>query len=156
MRQQGYKKRRSMKMGMKSRIILDALMLLTLVALMLAQNVGVTVHIVLSVLFFILLVIHCRVNWKRIRASVHKAKVGRLALYLALLAFFLLAVLSGLMLSELLFGQLNATETLHWHRLHGWSTRLMLVSVVVHVLSNKKTLATFFANRMRQQDRVKT
>ena len=147
MHQQGFTRRKKMKVKMKSRIILDGILLLTFIALILVQRASVAAHIVLVILFFIQLAIHCRINWRRIRFSIHKAKVARLAIYLALLSFFFMAVCSGLVLSELFFGQLGSTGAAHWHHMHGLSTRLMLLAVVVHVVSNRKVLAAFFAKR---------
>jgi len=141
---------------MNSRIILDGIMLFTFIALIPAQRVSVTAHIVLNVFFIIQLVIHCRMNWKRIRVNIHKARAARLALHLALLGFFFMAVCSGLVLSELFFGQLGATQAAHWHHLHGLSTRLMLVAVVLHVLSNRKVLAAFFTKRKRSTPKNST
>ena len=141
------RKRRSMKLGMRSRIVIDSIMLLVLVVLLLGQGVGRTAHIALNVLFFILLVIHCIVNAKKLKLSVRKIRIAQLAMYLTLLALFFLAISSGLMLSELLFGQLNDREALQWHRIHGWSTRLMFVAVLVHVFSNRKALAVFFSKK---------
>ncbi|MCL1799433.1 MAG: DUF4405 domain-containing protein [Eggerthellaceae bacterium] len=137
-----------MKMSLERRIAFECGMLLVFVVLQMSHVTGVLVHEVLNAAFFVLVVLHWAVSWKRIR-NIHKATRARLVVFLVLPASFLAAVCSGIMLSGLLFGQLDAAGMETWHRAHGWSTRIMLVAVVFHLANNRKMLASFFTKRKR-------
>ncbi|MCL1890547.1 MAG: hypothetical protein FWG00_00715 [Coriobacteriia bacterium] len=174
-----------MKMSMKSKMILGCCMAALFLLLQLSRATGITVHLVVNILFFLLVVVHLTVNINVITSMLKnfsKVKKGRLVLYGVLLFAFLLAASTGLLTSELLTGGFGegldeslgagggglgegfgadgnaGAETRGlglqrgrelsgaslFHRMHSIATRVMLVAVIVHLVLNRKKIASFF------------
>jgi cytochrome c oxidase assembly factor CtaG len=139
-----------MKMNMKNKMILGGVLLVVFVGLQLNGATGNTVHIILNVLFFTLVVLHLVVNRtviKNIFKNISKFNKGRLVIYVLLLVAFIGALCSGLVLSELFFGQLNDADATTGHFRHGLATRVMIVMVAAHLISNNKKIKNFFGKR---------
>lgn len=123
-------------MKLRNRIILDTAMLLLFIALQVININNAAIHEIIAVAFIALIVVHCLLNRKWIR-KIHKAKFPRATINLLLFALFAMAVTSGIMLSDFLFGQAGVDR---WHVIHGWSTRIMIAAVLLHLIDHRKML----------------
>lgn len=135
------------------RMTLDAAMALVFVLLMAARYTGVGVHEGLSLLFVLLMAAHLYLNgsWWTALPGVMRAQPGRTLLTLAAAVFLAAALISGVPLSEHLFGLTGWKTDLagrsrhmffaHWAFLLGAAhlglCRKRLVSAIVRVMPRR-------------------
>jgi hypothetical protein len=144
-------------MKMENRIVLDYIMLLMLFALMMKHATGVFAHEILGVAFALLTVIHCYNNksWiKNIGKSIRsRKKIGLLIVNSLLFVSFILATVSGIMISVVLLRFLDIPYNERFFKMHAWSSRFLLGFSLVHLLMHMKMIIAFFRNNKRINQR---
>jgi len=149
-------------MKMESRIVLDCVMLLALLALMVKPLTGVIVHEALGVGFIVMIVVHCVNNkiWVNNARKSTRPKDGAgmklvlLAVNVLLFASFALAAVSGVMVSVVVFGFLEIPFSERFYEAHALSARAMLVLSLVHLMMHKKMIAAHLRKKKRSQEQA--
>ena len=136
-----------MKMNIKKRIVLDGIMLFSLISLQAVEFVSAAIHEALGMFFFVLALFHCLINLNWIK-KILKSKKNRLIINIFLSIAFLAAISSGIMQSNVLFKNIVYANRSKWNHVHAWSTRVLLLIVIFHVINNRKMIeAAFYKKR---------
>ena len=123
---------------------MDGIMLFALIFLSLNHMTSVSVHEVMSVIFIIIVILHCLNNRKWIKNMPklinRQKRKGLLIVNILLCISFILAIFSGIMISVLVFDFLNIPYHERFLKIHAWSTRMLLVLALVHLCMHGKMI----------------
>ena len=153
-------------MKIKNRLILDYLMLLALLVLMVSPVTGRFVHEVLGCVFTLLAVYHCFFDRKWVRnifkplrrKNSPQQKKALMVINGLLLVSLLMTVISGIMVSVILFSFLNITFKESFFAIHALAARATLFLSLVHLIMHKRIIrailhANAVCDRKEPEDR---
>ncbi|MDR1093831.1 MAG: DUF4405 domain-containing protein, partial [Clostridiales bacterium] len=119
---------------------------------------GVAAHEVLGVGFAVLCIIHCYNNrhWakgalKAVRKKEFAPKKTAALIVNVLLAItFFTVIVSGVLVSVVIFAIFNIPYFEIFYTVHSWSARALLILSLTHLFLHIKTIKTFFRNRKKK------